>query len=104
MGWLILIVAGLFEMLGVAFINRWHESKKQLDLAGMVVFFVLSFIGLSIAMEELPISTAYAVWTGIGAGGSALMGMLFFGESKNTWRLFFISLIICATIGLKVIS
>ena len=104
MVWLILIFAGLFEMLGVAFINRWHLSKKIQDLIGMVFFFVLSFLGLSISMEELPISTAYAVWTGIGAGGSALMGMVFFGESKNGWRLFFISLIICATIGLKVIS
>jgi Membrane transporters of cations and cationic drugs len=59
---------------------------------------------LSYAMNTIPMGTAYAVWTGIGASGGALIGMFFFGESKDWKRIVFITMILIATIGLKITS
>lgn len=72
-----------------------------------VGFFVLSigsFIFLSLSIKQIPLGTAYAVWTGLGACGTALIGMLFFNEPLEAGRLFFLALIITAVIGLKLVS
>ncbi len=65
---------------------------------------MLSFSLLSLAMQEITMATAYAIWTGIGAGGGVLIGILFFKESKNLKKLLFITLIIASVIGLKAIG
>ncbi|GGI43148.1 DMT family transporter [Mammaliicoccus stepanovicii] len=104
MSWVILIFAGSFEMLGVLFMNIYAKRNNMLSLLGLVIFFGLSFICLSIAMKIIPMSTSYAVWTGIGAVGGAVLGILFYGESKDLKRLFFIAVILGSTIGLKLIS
>jgi len=70
----------------------------------MILFFALSFVFLAIALETLPMSIAYAIWTGIGAAGGALIGILFYKESKSAKRIFFISLIILSVIGLKLVG
>ena len=104
MAWLILIMAGLFEMLGVLFINIYSKRNNVKSLLGLMLFFGLSFICLTIAMNSISMSTSYAVWTGIGAVGGALLGIIFYGESKNIKRILFIGIILASTIGLKLIS
>lgn len=104
MAWISLIAAGLFEMLGVTSINLIHKYRNASSVLTMLIAFTGSFIFLSIAMEELSMGIAYSVWTGIGAAGGAIMGMLFYGEQVDMKRIFFISLIILSVMGLKFIS
>ncbi|MCY1039189.1 multidrug efflux SMR transporter [Staphylococcus nepalensis] len=104
MAWILLIFAGIFEMLGVTFLNAYVHSRKWRSLGWMIVFFAVSFLALSIAMNQLPMSTAYAVWTGIGAVGGAVLGMLFYKESTDIKRIICIIVILGSTIGLKLIS
>lgn len=105
MHWVILIIAGLFEV-GFAFclgkaktLNGIHATYWYL---GFVVCLVISMLLLIKATEQLPIGTAYAVWTGIGAVGTLLVGILFFNEPAEFWRLFFASTLILSIVGLKV--
>ncbi|CAD2072308.1 DMT family transporter [Phocicoccus pinnipedialis] len=102
--WFILICAGLFELLSVVFMNRFTVSKAKRDILGIIVMFSMSFALLTYSLRYIEMSTAYAVWTGIGAVGGALVGMLFYNESKNIKRMLCIALILGATIGLKMLS
>ncbi|QGH35852.1 QacE family quaternary ammonium compound efflux SMR transporter [Gracilibacillus salitolerans] len=104
MAWIILIIAGLFEMLAVLMMNQWHRQKSKLSFSLMIASFALSFLFLSIALESIPMSMGYAIWTGIGAAGGAIIGIIFYNESKNAKRIFFLSLIILAVIGLKLLG
>ncbi|PHG02300.1 DMT family transporter [Bacillus toyonensis] len=104
MAWISLILAGLFEMFGVAMINKLHKHRNWQSLALLIFGFGLSFIFLAYAMETLPMGTAYAIWTGIGASGGAILGMVFYGESKDWRRLIFIGMVLGAAIGLKLVS
>ncbi|RPF53978.1 DMT family transporter [Aquisalibacillus elongatus] len=104
MYWSALVLAGIFEMSGVLMINTYHQRKTWTALAGLILAFSLSFFLLSFSMEALPMSTAYAVWTGIGAAGGAIMGIILFKEKASLLRILFISIIISATIGLKLIN
>jgi len=104
MAWLWLIFAGLSEMLGVTFMN-WALHRHTWWLWGaMVLAFTLSFGSLEIALQTLPMGTAYAIWTGIGAAGGVITGMLFFGESRDWRKLLWVAVILSATIGLKLIA
>lgn len=104
MEWTSLVLAGLFEMFGVAMINKLHRDRNWKSLVLLVFGFGASFVLLSYAMETLPMGTAYAIWTGIGASGGAILGMLLYGESKNWKRLVFIAMVLGAAIGLKLTS
>ncbi len=104
MSWFFLIIGGFFEVIGVLGINLVTSRKSISSYSVLIAGFFLSFFFLSKAMDSIPMGTAYAVWTGIGTAGSALLGMALFGESRNWKRLFFISLIISSVIGLKLIS
>ena len=104
MAWILLVVAGLFEMVGITFFFFFLNSGKFRALIGLVGFFSMSFLALSIAMLVLPMSTAYAVWTGIGAVGGALVGMIFYKESKDIKRVICILVILGSTVGLKLVS
>lgn len=104
MNWLILIIAGLFE---VGFTTCLAFSKNFTDWRWTIGFFIcitLSFLLLNKAAQTIPIGTAYAVWTGIGAVGTALAGILFFKEPSDFWRLFFIAALILSIVGLKAVS
>ena len=103
MNWLILIVAGLFEtgfafclgkMKGTAGMEHW------LWCTGFLVSLVLSMV-LAKAAQSIPIGTAYPVWTGIGAVGTVVVGILVFKEPATFWRLFFIATLIASVVGLK---
>lgn len=104
MAWLAIILAGFCEVFGVAMMNRWQEKRSISTIVFLVISFGFSLILLSYAMNTIPMGTAYAVWTGIGASGGALIGMFFFGESKDWKRIVFITMILSATIGLKITS
>lgn len=104
MAWISLILAGIFEMFGVTMINKLHQDKNWQSLLLLISGFGLSFICLAYAMETLPMGTAYAIWTGIGASGGAILGMLLYGESKDWKRLICIAMVLGAAIGLKLVS
>ena len=104
MAWISLILAGICEMIGVGMINKWHHDRKWSSLLFLILGFGASFFFLSIAMETLPMGTAYAIWTGIGASGGAILGMLIYGESKDWRRILFIFMILAAAVGLKLVS
>ncbi|MDQ8735870.1 multidrug efflux SMR transporter [Paenibacillus sp. LHD-38] len=104
MAWLSLIFAGLFEIVAVLGMNRIKRDnivKAYLLFSGAII---LSFICLSYSMRSLPMGTAYAIWTGIGTVGGALVGMFLFGESKEWRRALFIAMVLAAAVGLKLIS
>ncbi|MCJ8007244.1 DMT family transporter [Lederbergia wuyishanensis] len=104
MAWVSLILAGLFEMFGVTMINKLHKDRNWKSIVLLVLGFGASFIFLSYAMKTLPMGTAYAIWTGIGASGGAILGMFLYGESKDWKRLVFIAMVLGAAVGLKLVS
>ncbi|MFS0726001.1 DMT family transporter [Paenibacillus sp. 1P07SE] len=104
MSWIALILAGLCEMAGVLMINKYNRHRSWTALAQLILAFALSFVLLAVAMEQLPMGTAYAVWTGIGASGGALLGMLYYGEPRQALRIFFIALVLASAVGLKLLS
>lgn len=104
MSWLILVLAGLFE---VGFTTSLKLSNNFTNLKWSIAFFVsitLSFVLLNKAIQEIPIGTAYAVWTGIGAVGTVLVGIFLFQEPAFFWRVFFLFTLIASLIGLKIVS
>ena len=104
MAWILLLFAGLFECawaIGLKYTEGFTRlTPSLLTVAAMVISFWL----LSTAMKTIPVGTAYAVWTGIGAVGVAIMGMLLFGESRDILRVISLLLIISGIIGLKLVS
>jgi quaternary ammonium compound-resistance protein SugE len=101
MTWLILILAGLFEI-GWAVGLKYTEGFTRLwPTVGTLVAIALSLGMLGVAMKTLPIGTAYAVWVGVGAVGTAIFGIVLFGESASAGRLLSLGLIIAGVIGLK---
>lgn len=107
MNWFLLIIAGLFEVGFASCLAKARESSGNTSVWWMLGFFVCLSISMFLlykATQTLPIGTAYAVWTGIGAAGTVLMGILFFKEPADFWRLFFISTLIASIIGLKFVS
>lgn len=104
MAWVALLIAGLCEMMGVYMISKYNKNKSIKNLGLLILAFILSFAGLAYAMETLPMGTAYAIWTGIGAAGGALLGMLFFNESKDWRRIICIAFVLGAAIFLKLLS
>jgi quaternary ammonium compound-resistance protein SugE len=104
MAWAYLAVAGLFEI-GWAIGLKYSDGfSKPVPSLLTVLAMVLSVWLLSIAMRTIPVGTAYAVWTGIGAIGVAILGMVLFGESREVLRLICLFLIIAGIIGLKLVS
>ncbi|SDH68999.1 paired small multidrug resistance pump [Alteribacillus persepolensis] len=104
MAWTSLIFAGLCEMFGVLMINRLHHKRDWSSFILLTIGFGMSFILLAYAMRTIPMGTAYAVWTGIGASGGAVLGMILYNEPKDWKRILFVAMIISATIGLKLVS
>ena len=107
MNWILLILGGLFEIgftscLGKAKMTTGNEM--YLWYGGFVISLFASMGLLIKATETLPLGTAYAVWTGIGAVGSVLMGIFIFNEPATFWRMFFVFTLIASVIGLKVVS
>ena len=102
--WLYLILAGLCEI-GWAFGLKYSDGfTKPVVSVVTVVVMILSFVLLSQAMKTLPLGTAYAIWTGIGAAGTALLGIFFLNEPRDLIRILCILMIVAGVVGLKVFS
>lgn len=104
MAWVYLFIAGLTEIAWAIGLKQSEGWSRLWPSVITVFFMVVSFAFLSLALKALPIGTAYAVWTGIGAAGTALIGIYFFGESRDLLRLLCIGLIVGGVIGLKVLA
>lgn len=104
MAWLSLIIAGMFEVVGVLGMNRIKRDQNVKAYLLFGIGIMMSFFFLSVAMRSLPMGTAYAIWTGIGTVGGALVGMLFFDESREWRRILFMGMVLAAAVGLKMIS
>ncbi|HLR80867.1 MAG TPA: multidrug efflux SMR transporter [Bacillota bacterium] len=104
MAWIYLVIASLGEILGMMSINLYLQKRTIQRLLLIVVTFSFGFIFLSLAMRGISLGTAYAVWTGLGAAGAVLMGILFFNESANWKRIVFLCCIIAGAVGLKLLE
>ena len=107
MNWILLIIAGLFEVGFATCLGKAKETTGMTSTLWMVGFFVALSISMTLlykATQTLPIGTAYAVWTGIGAVGTVLVGVFVFKEPATFWRLFFLFTLIASIIGLKFVS
>lgn len=104
MAWVYLIIASFGEIFGVMMIQLYLRKKTIYRLLLLVAVFSLGFVFLSLAMNDIDMGTAYAVWTGLGAAGAVLIGILFFREPADRKRLFFLSLIICGAVGLRLVG
>ncbi|WP_207491931.1 DMT family transporter [Aridibaculum aurantiacum] len=107
MAWFILIIAGLFEVGFTTCLGKAKETTgltSNLWMCGFLVSLTLSMVLLYKATRVLPLGTSYAVWTGIGAVGTVLVGIFFFNEPTNFWRLFFITTLIASIVGLKFVA
>lgn len=106
MNWILLVIAGFFEVGFAACLGKAREegSNTALWMTGFFICLAVSMFLLYKATQTLPIGTAYAVWTGIGAVGTVIVGILFFREPADFWRLFFITTLIASVIGLKLVT
>lgn len=101
MSWLILILAGLFEVAWAVGLKYTEGFTKFWPSVGTIVAMLVSIWLLAIAMKDLPLGTAYAVWVGVGAVGTAILGIVLFQEPANAGRLISLGLILAGIIGLK---
>lgn len=104
MAWVYLVVAGLFEVAWATAMKYAEGFTRLWPTVAMVVLMLASFGLLSQAMKTLPLGTAYGVWTGIGAVGTVLVGIFFFGESRELVRVLCMVLILSGIVGLKLTS
>ena len=102
MSWIILFFAGLFEVGWAVGLKYTDGFSKPLPPALTIAAMAVSLGLLGLAMKELPLGTAYAIWTGVGAVGTVIAGIILFGESMALFRLASVALIICGLIGLKI--
>ncbi|UII54580.1 multidrug efflux SMR transporter [Cytobacillus spongiae] len=104
MSWILLVLAGLMEIGGVIFLKLSEGFSKIKPTIIFILFMGFSFILLSISLKEIPISVGYGIWTGIGAAGSVLLGMVIFKEPKDARKLALVGGIIVCIVGLKLVS
>lgn len=104
MNWIILVASGLLETVWAIALGKSEGFTRVAPTAVFAVALVLSMAGLAYAMRGIPIGTAYAVWVGIGAVGTAAFGMLFLGESATVARVLCLLLIVAGVVGLKVVG
>lgn len=101
MNWVILFVAGLFEVAWAIGLKYTEGFTRLWPTIGTVVAMLLSVWLLGVAMRSLPVGTAYAVWVGVGAVGTAILGIVLFGEAAHPLRLASLALIVAGIVGLK---
>ena len=104
MPWLYLLIAGLLEVgwaIGLKYTNGFTRLWPSI---GTIVAMIVSFFFLSLALKTIPVGTGYAVWTGIGAVGTAILGMVLLGEPREVGRILCLVLIIAGIVGLKLFS
>lgn len=107
MNWFVLIIAGLFEVIFAFCLGKAKETEGTTSYLWLLGFAITSSISMYLlyrAIQTLPIGTSYAVWTGIGAVGTVIVGVLFFKEPAEFWRMFFLTTLIASIVGLKFVA
>ncbi|BCY28213.1 DMT family transporter [Flavobacterium okayamense] len=107
MNWILLVVAGIFEVAFASCLGKAKESSGQTMwfwYVGFLICLTISMVLLVKVTKDIPIGTAYAVWTGIGAVGSVFVGIFIFHEPATFWRMFFLMTLIASIVGLKYVS
>ena len=104
MSWILLFVAGLFEIGWAIGLKYTHGFTRLWPSVGTAVSMLVSVVLLGLAMRDLPVGTAYAVWTGIGAVGTVILGIALFNDPANAARLVCVGLIVAGILGLKLTS
>jgi quaternary ammonium compound-resistance protein SugE len=101
MDWVLLIIAGVFEIVWATGLKYTDGFTRLWPSAGTLAAMAVSMVLLAQALRTIPVGTGYAIWTGIGAAGTAVMGIVLFGESRQALRLLCIALIVAGIVGLK---
>ena len=104
MGWIYVLCAAMFELVGVTGLKKLSEKRNIKNLSILILGFASSFALLYKAFQYLDISVAYAVWTGLGTAGAVFINMLLFGEAKTIKRVLSVGLIVIGVVGLKAVS
>jgi quaternary ammonium compound-resistance protein SugE len=104
MSWVYLVLAGFFECAFTTCLKLSDGLTRHGWTAAFLLLSVVSFALLTLAAQKIPLGTAYAVWTGIGAVGTATIGIIWFKDPATFWRLFFLSTLIGSIVGLKLVS
>jgi quaternary ammonium compound-resistance protein SugE len=104
MAWMYLVIAGLFEIAWAVGLKYTEGFTRLWPSAGTVAAMIVSFLFLAESLKSIPVGTGYAVWTGIGAAGTAVMGIILFNESRDLVRILCILTIVAAIAGLKLSS
>lgn len=102
--WIYLVLAGSFEIGFTTFMKLSNGFSRIPYTVAFAVCAILSFVLLNKATTAIPLGTAYAVWTGIGAAGTAIVGIAFFKDPAETWRIIFLTTLIGSIVGLKFVS
>ncbi|MCG5215749.1 SMR family transporter [Streptosporangium sp. KLBMP 9127] len=102
MAWLVLFVSGILETVWAVALDKSEAFSKPLATTVFVVALILSMIGLGWALRDIPVGTAYAIWVGIGAIGTAVVGMAWLGESASLPRIACLLLVVAGVVGLKI--
>lgn len=101
MAWVILFLAGAFEVGFTTFMKMSEGFTRPIPAVAFAICAVLSFVFLALAVRTIPLGSAYAVWTGLGAVGTIAIGISVFGEDRSPLRLFFLALIVIGVLGVK---
>jgi quaternary ammonium compound-resistance protein SugE len=101
MDWLLLMIAGVFEIIWATGLKYTEGFTRLWPSVGTLAAMAISMVLLAQALRTIPVGTGYAIWTGIGAAGTAIMGIALFGESRHVVRLVCIALIVTGIVGLK---
>ncbi|ADD41632.1 DMT family transporter [Stackebrandtia nassauensis] len=101
MAWIVLVISGILETVWAIALDRSHGFTKPWPTTVFAVALLLSMAGLGYAMREIPVGTGYAVWVGIGAVGTAVVGMTWLGESTSVARILCLVLVVAGVVGLK---
>jgi len=104
LAWFYLIIAGCFEVAFTTCLKLSDNFANTRYTIGFLISTILSFVFLSKAVQTIPMGTGYAVWTGIGAVGTVIIGIVFFKEPSDFWRIFFLFLLIGSILGIKFVS
>ncbi|SDN39255.1 quaternary ammonium compound-resistance protein SugE [Psychrobacillus sp. OK028] len=104
MAWILLIIAGLTEIVWAIGLKEAHGFTELVPSIITIVFLIVSFFLFAQAMKTIPIGTAYAIFTGIGAAGTAIVGIFWFEESVSVGKVFFLLVLLFGIIGLKLVD
>jgi len=104
MSWVYLILAALCEIAFAGSLKQTNNFTNTRWTIAFVFFYILSIVLLNRSIQKIPIGTAYAIWTGIGAAGTVILGIVYFKEPFHFWRIFFLCTLILSIVGLKFVS